>query len=273
MISNAASMSAAEQDWNRARRKELYQEVVCLFKACSVDLLSFEEATSGMDLDQSIDRGLQEIPLDRIRGSVGRYDDFSSAFLPRKAHMRERWEQVAVAMKTGRTPPIKVYQVEDAFFVVDGNHRVSIARENGWETIKAHVTEYLSGPEAGPDEDINELLLRKERAAFLEKVGPDGLKEVREIVFTCPHRYGDLLDMLDTYRAGLETEHAAPVSFAEATRRWQKEVYQPAIQTIRDNDQLSRFPSRSEADLFIWSWKNHKALEELVFDEEGEEPG
>ncbi len=98
---DALSMYDAEEDWNRARRKVLYQEVVCFFKQCSVDLLSFEDVRAGLHLSQKIDRGLQEIPLDRIRGSVGRYDDFTSAFMPRKKHLRERWERVDVAMKAG----------------------------------------------------------------------------------------------------------------------------------------------------------------------------
>ena len=79
---DALSMYDAEEDWNWARRKVLYQEVVCFFKQCSVDLLSFEDVRSGLHLVQKTDRGLQEIPLDRIRGSVGRYNDFTSAFLP-----------------------------------------------------------------------------------------------------------------------------------------------------------------------------------------------
>jgi hypothetical protein len=83
-------MLDAEEDWKRARRKVLYQEVVCFFKQCSVDLLSFEEVRTRLHLRQTIDRGLQDIPLDRIRGSVGRYDDFASAFIPRRRHMRER---------------------------------------------------------------------------------------------------------------------------------------------------------------------------------------
>jgi uncharacterized ParB-like nuclease family protein len=140
---DALSKFDAGEDWNRARRKILYQEVVRFFKQCSVDLLSFEEVRSGLHLGQKFDRGLQEIPLDRIRGSVGRYDDFTSAFLPRKRHnMRQRWERVDVAMRAGRTPPIEVYQVGESYFVLDGNHRVSVARQLGLETIEAYVCEF-----------------------------------------------------------------------------------------------------------------------------------
>ena len=76
----------AEQDWNSARRKLLYQEVVCYIKECSVDLFSFEDVQSTLNLKQKVNRGLQEIPLSQIQGSVGRYNDFTSAFLPKKKH-------------------------------------------------------------------------------------------------------------------------------------------------------------------------------------------
>jgi hypothetical protein len=127
-VYDALSMYDSEEDWHWARRKVLYQEVVCFFKQCSVDLLSFEDVRSGLHLRHKIDRVLQEIPLDHIRGSVGRYDDFTSVFLPRKEHLRERWKRVEVAMKAGKTPPIDVYQVGESYFVRDGNHLVSIAR-------------------------------------------------------------------------------------------------------------------------------------------------
>ena len=47
---DALSMFDAEEDWIWARRKVLYQEVVCFFKQCSVDLLSFEEVRTKLHL-------------------------------------------------------------------------------------------------------------------------------------------------------------------------------------------------------------------------------
>ena len=78
---------------------------------------------------------MQEIPLDHIRGSVGRFDDFTSAYMPRKDHLRHRWEGVDQAMMQGKTPPIEVYQVDDIYFVMDGNHRVSVARQHGFGDV------------------------------------------------------------------------------------------------------------------------------------------
>ena len=265
---DALSMYDAEEDWNWARRKVLYQEVVCFFKQCSVDLLSFEDVRSGLHLVQKTDRGLQEIPLDRIRGSVGRYNDFTSAFLPRKRHMRQRWERVDVATRAGKTPPIEVYQVGESHFVLDGNHRVSIARQRGLETIEAYVWEFPTPYGLGPEADVDELLIKSEQVGFLERIGRAAPPAVREIVFTCPDCYGDLLDMIDRYRQGLEEAAGKPISFEKAVSDWYEEVYRPAIEMIRKSNLLVRFPNRTEADLFIWAWRNNKVLEELVLEDE-----
>ena len=52
---DALSLFDAEEDWKRTRRKVLYQEVVCFFKQCSVDLLSFEEVRSGLKYEAVLD--------------------------------------------------------------------------------------------------------------------------------------------------------------------------------------------------------------------------
>ncbi len=207
-----------------------------------------------------------------ICGSVGRYDDFTSAFLPRKEHMQERWERVDVAMKAGKTPPIDVYQVGESYFVLDGNHRVSIARQRGLETIEAYVTEFLTPIGLSPESYIDELLIKSEQIEFLEKIGQASPPGVREIVFTCLDCYGDLVDMIETYRQGLEKATENPVSFEGAVSAWYEEVYGPAIEIIQKNNLLARFSNRTEADLFIWAWKNNKVLEELVLGDESPLP-
>lgn len=265
---NSFSRLGAEEDWNQARRKALYQGVVCFFKKCSVDLLSFDDVRTKLDLLQRIDRGLQEIPLDRVRGSVGRATDFNSAFLPRKKHMRERWERVDVAMREGKTPPIDVYQVGEAYFVVDGNHRVSIARQFGAETIEAYVTEFLTPFALGPEANIDELLIRTEQKAFFDRIGQICPPAMRNITFTCHDCYGDLMEMIDIYHQGQQEAAAEPVSLEQSVFDWYEEVYVPAVALIRDNDLLARFPQRTEADLFIWAWKNNQAIEELVLQED-----
>ncbi|MFN2203874.1 MAG: hypothetical protein ACK2UO_21945 [Caldilineaceae bacterium] len=260
---DALSKYDAQADWNRARRKALYQDVVCHFKTCSLNLLSFEDVRKHMHLTQKIDRGVQEIPLDHIRGSVGRYDDFTAEFLPKRAHLQERWQQVNMAMRAGDTPPIEVFQIGDAYFVLDGNHRVSIAKQEGVERIEAYVWEYPLVSVLDPDADINALLLDSEHRAFLERYG-DARPEVRDIVFTCPDQYGELAEMIEQYRRQLEATKAAPATHAQAASAWYEDAYAPALSKMRQDNLLVKFPNRTEADLFLWAWKNNQELEEMA---------
>lgn len=250
----------AEQDWKNARRKLLFQEVVCYIRECSVDLDSFEDVQSTLNLKQKIRRGLQEIPLSQIRGSVGRYNDFSSAFLPKKKHMRNRWIGVDLAMQKGRIPPIEVYKVGESYFVVDGNHRVSIARENGYETIEADVWEYPVALALDGEEVVSDELLELEQAAFLEKAGRANKAASSGIRFTRPGSYEELTRQIEIYRQGAEQKENREISFEETFPSWLDEVYLPAVQAIYRINFLDIFPGRTEADLFIWCWQNRRDL-------------
>ncbi len=256
-----------DEDWKHARRQALYQRVVCAITQCSVDLLSFEEVRRRLHLSERVHRGLQVIPLDSIRGSVGRYNDFTSTFLPRKSHLRERWERVDRAMWKGKIPPIDVYKIGQVYFVLDGNHRVSVAREQGLEKIEAFVTEFATPLGSDTPAEIDDQLIQSERAAFQEKLEQAGGKAASEFSFSCAGSYRLLAGQIENYREGLESKTGRPASIEEAYSAWREEVYRPAIEAIREEGLLRLFPGRTEADLFIWAWENGGVLRELVSDE------
>ena len=159
----------SQESWTRARRGVLVQRVVCTFRNCSVDLIPFEEVRTRLHLSQKFCRGLQEIELARIRGSVGRFNDFTSAFLPRGRHLRQRWQRVKAVVSTQGMPPIEVYQVGDAYFVEDGNHRVSIARHEGWKTIEAYVCEFVTPVGLSAEAYLDEVIIKSEYSEFHKK--------------------------------------------------------------------------------------------------------
>lgn len=253
---------AVGEQWKRARRKAIYDKIVCAITHCSVDMRSFSEITGRLALTEQRYRGLEEILIDHIRGSVGRHDDFSAAFLPRKDHLRDRWQSVDRLMLEGKLPPIKVYKVDDAYFVVDGNHRVSAARQQGMERIKAHVTEFLSPFPDGLEESVDEQFIAIEQRSFAEKVGPSGSAVTGDIRFTCAGCYRDLANQIERYRQGMSKKAGEPVSFPDAFLAWHEEIYTPAVAAMRQEKMLELFPHRTEADLFIWSWLNRQELEE-----------
>jgi ParB-like nuclease domain len=83
----------------------------------------------------------QVIPLAEIVGTVDPTLSFDAAFRPATNLLRERWERVALAHRRGiALPPISVVRHHDGYYVIDGRHRVSVARALGHRDIGAWVT-------------------------------------------------------------------------------------------------------------------------------------
>jgi hypothetical protein len=134
----------AETDFDRARRRAFFGRVaVRLRRECS-RLLAFDEVNEGHLAHNRRRLGLREVEVSKIVGSVGRHEDFDRAFMPTKASLAERWKRVDRAFHRGLDlPAVRLYKMGDSYFVEDGNHRVSVARYQGIETIDADVSEYF----------------------------------------------------------------------------------------------------------------------------------
>lgn len=90
--------------------------------------------------------GVQEIPINKITGTIGRQDDFDGRFRPLKKHLRDRWVSIAVHFQDASWPPIEVFKVGEGYFVLDGHHRTSYARNAGMAFIDAEVWEIEQQP-------------------------------------------------------------------------------------------------------------------------------
>jgi hypothetical protein len=250
----------SEQAWNKARRSVVVQKVLCALQECSLDLIPFEKAREHLHLNQRLCRGLQEVELDKIRGSVGRYHDFTSAFLPRRESLRQRWQRVWSARVTKGLPPVELYKVGEAYFVSDGNHRVSIARQEGLETIDAYVCEYIGPIGLSAEADIHEVLCKAEYAEFLRSTK---LRPEYEIVFTVPGRYIEIECQFHSIQRSLQSDRDEPVTFSDAAALWYRDIYSPATREIRESGVIDRFPGRTVADIFIWMWRREPELQAL----------
>ncbi len=94
--------------------------------------------------------GKREVDVSKIVGSVGRYRQFDSGFMPKKASLRGKWARVDRAFVGGEElPPVSLYKIGDQYFVEDGNHRVSVARYQGVEMIDAEVVELRTPAHVG----------------------------------------------------------------------------------------------------------------------------
>ena len=166
-------------------------------------------------------KGLQDIPLDKIVGSVGRHKDFTGTFLPKMGEMKERWSRVYAKMNSMEgVPPIEVYQVDDVYFVRDGNHRVSVARELGSETIQAHVTELPTSVDLEPGMTLEDLDAAAVYVAFLEETELKRTRPMHQSMqLSDPSGYAEMMGHIYLHGQVLETLTGQPVKTAGCRRR------------------------------------------------------
>ena len=223
----------------------------------SVELLSYEDVYKKLRLTGSADRGVRDIPVNAIVGSVGRYTDFTRTFLPRHRSDEQRWAKVKHAASQqglGALPPIEVYQIGEAYFVKDGNHRVSIARREGYEFIAAYVTEVRTRVPITPDalREPDDLICKAEYAAFLEHTRLDELRPGADLTMSVPGQYTRLEDHVEACRYLKETEQERELPYSEAVGAWYDEVYVLVVQAVREQGILRYFGGRTEADFYLW---------------------
>jgi nucleotide-binding universal stress UspA family protein len=251
---------AAAQDFRRARRRAVISELIARLTGKSIGLLSYEEVRQTVRARGSAARGLQEIPLDAIVGSVGRYTDFTRDFLPLMDETESRWVRVNLAAyDQAGVPPIEVYKIGEVYFVLDGNHRVSVARQLGVTEIQAYVTEVKTKVPLTPDIQPDDLIIKAEYADFLEETRLDELRPDSDLSVTVPGQYQILLEHIHVHRFFMGIDQKREVSFEEAVSHWYDTIYEPIRQMIRDRGILDEFPGRTETDLYIWV-SEHRAL-------------
>lgn len=238
--------------FDAARRAALMTDLLALVARRPADLLPFEPVREGLGLRHLVDRGLQEVPLDRIVGSLDRASEFNRAFLPRDESLRDRWEEIRqLAEGQAGFPPVELYKVGQAYFVVDGHHRISVARTFGTPAIEAHVTEFLTPLPLEPEASLDDILLRRGLPEFLERTGlvaetPDDYR------VTVPDGYRRLVEHIRVHGYYLGIETGCDVPWHEEVASWQDRVYQPMIATIRASGILAEFPGRTETDLYLF---------------------
>ena len=249
------NMMEGFSQFSSARTKAFWKEMINLLRGKPVELLSFDEIRERLRLREESYRGLQDIPLDQIAGSVGRYREFTRDFLPKNQKMKERWSRVyAQATSMEGLPPIEVYKVGDLYFVRDGNHRVSVARQLGAKFIEGHVTELPTNIELHPAMSEDEIEDATAYAAFLEE---SQIAQVR------PHhkplnlsersRYADLLGHIYLHKSILEFMAGRELNVEEASIHWYDNVYRPALTLIQKYNMMQHLdPERTETDLYLW---------------------
>ncbi len=257
-------LATARADFRQARQQAAMQEILARFTGETTALLPFDEAYKKLRATGMVDRGLKDIPVDAIVGSVNRYSDFTRSFLPRIDADVDRWAMVkAITVDPTRMglEPIQVYKIGDAYFVSDGNHRVSVARQMGTPSIEAYVVEVLTRAPLSANANPEELILKSELANFLERTRLDETRPEGDLMVTVPGQYEVLEEQIEQHQRHLMSKTGQEVTLPQAAGDWYDTVYLPVVLSIRDRGILHDFPGRTETDLYVWICEHRDELE------------
>jgi len=261
-MNNDPNFQLAVHDFQSAHLHAKLQGILARVRGKSNHLLSYEEVASKLKLQGRFDKGIRSIPVDAIVGSVGRYTDFTRTFLPRRSEDRQRWARVkAVTMDLVGLPPIEVYQVSEVYFVLDGNHRVSIARQEGAKFIEAHVIEVQTDIPLTPDIQPDDIIIKAEYVEFLGQTELNKTYEQIDLRTTEPGGYQKLLDEICLCRCQIEEEGQKACSLRDSAEGWYRDIYLPFDEAVRERGMLRWFPDRTVTDLYVWMSEHREELE------------
>lgn len=240
-------------DFSRARFKAFLNRIGAVVSGRPTRLLSYDEVKSALHIGGPIYRGVQTVRVEEIVGSLNRYHQFDRAFLPVEDTVGSRWQSVDRAFYQDISlPPVVLYKVGQVYFVVDGHHRVSVAREQGQEFIEAEVRECATKVNITADLKPEDLVILGEKVHFLERTHLDDLRPESRIRLTIPDGFDRMLQHIAVHRYFMGLDLKRDVSEQEAIMHWYDTVYMPIVKVIRQSKILKEFPGKTEGDLYLW---------------------
>lgn len=255
MSSNHYAARAAE-DFNKARSREIFGRILSLLTNQRDNLLSLQEVKALLGSTSETYRGLKVVPIEKIVGSEGRYQDFNRTFLPRHNRLRGRWVRVNTAHhQSVILPPVTLYEVGGVYFVRDGNHRVSVGKLQGVEFIDAEVISLGTRVRLKPGMTRGQLraaVINLEREEFFKHTRLEELRPEVRMNFTATGRYDEIIRHINGHKYFLNLSVKEEISFEKALLSWYDTVYRPIVDLIEGQRFLKAFPGRTASDLYVW---------------------
>ncbi len=243
----------ARADFQRARFKAFMNRVWASLSGQPTTLLSYDDVKEKLHIGGPIYRGVKTVRVDQIAGSLNRYHEFDRVFLPVSDKLSDRWQSVNRAFYQDISlPPVVLYKVGQVYFVVDGHHRVSVAREKGQIDIEAEVRECATRVNITAGIKPEDLEILEDKVRFLERTSLDSLKPGANIKVTIPDGFDRMLEHIAVHRYFMGLDLKRNISEEEAISDWYDHVYMPVINVIRDTHIIKDFPEKTEGDLYLW---------------------
>lgn len=245
--------SRVRSDFSRARFKAFLNGVWAALSGQPNRLLSYDEIKEKLHIGGPIYRGVQTVRVEQIAGSLNRYHQFDREFLPTQDDTSSRWMSVNRAFyQDVSLPPVVLYKVGQVYFVVDGHHRVSVAREQNQEFIDAEVRECATRVNITPDIKLEDLEILEDKVHFLERTALDYLRPGANIKLTVPDGFERILEHIAVHRYFMGLDLKRDITEQEAVTHWYDTVYLTIVQVIRESNVLDDFPGKTEGDLYLW---------------------
>lgn len=247
--------------FRKARRREAYRRLSQIAgRNRSRPLLSLDEVSKRLRALEQTYVGIRPIRVADVVGTVSRVDDFDRDFLPKRSKIQERWQNLEQRFPEGDFPPIVVYEIDGRYFVVDGHHRVAIARQRGIEVIDAEITALRSNTPLPPDADIGEIIMAEQRRRFMEESALRRARPEARIEFSRPQGYIELLEHIKIHGFHLMIERGKLCSMEKIAGDWFDRVYTPTVETIEREGLKEHWPKATHADLFLWVGQRRREL-------------
>jgi hypothetical protein len=255
--------SQAKSDFSRVRWKAFVRGVLASLRGEKNTLLSYDEVKEKLRIGGPIYRGVRTVRISQIVGSLNRYHEFDAAFLPKNDENANRWQSVDRAFyQEVSLPPVVLYKVGEVYFVVDGHHRVSVAREQNAEFIDAEVRECSTKVKITSGLKSEDLEILQDKVEFLEATGFDQLRPGEDIYLTIPDGFSRMLEHIAVHRYFMGLDEKRDISEREAVLHWYDKVYLPIIKAVRESGILENFPGKTEGDLYLWVLDHQEYLNE-----------
>ena len=253
----------AKSDFSRARWKAFVRSVMASLRGEQNSLLSYDDVKEKLHIGGPIYRGVKTVRVSQIVGSLNRYHEFDAAFLPKNDKNAQRWQSVDSAFyQEISLPPVVLYKVGEVYFVVDGHHRVSVAREQNADFIDAEVRECSTKVKITAGLKSEDLEILQDKVEFLEATGFDQLRPGADIYLTIPDGFSRMLEHIAVHRYFMGLDEKRDISEREAVVHWYETVYLPIIKVVRESGILESFSGKSEGDLYLWVLDHQAYLSE-----------
>ena len=129
------------EEFRQLRNKAVRRKLLSSLFGRRHGLINLGEVQKAVKINARAHGGIKLVPVEKIRGSINRCNDFDAEFRPLQEYTKERWVNIALAYSRDESlPPVELVDLDGTYFVIDGHHRISVAKMLGQREIEAEVT-------------------------------------------------------------------------------------------------------------------------------------